>query len=179
MDRANVVQRTMQRVASMRPVAFVFRHTFHHIDRAWYRLLGHHTVSELVAGVPNIMLTTTGARTGRRRTVPLVGVPTNHGVAVVGTRFGSPHQPAWYYNLLADPRAELEHRGTTTVVVAREVTDGAEYDAIMRAADATYSGFPVYRRRITSRRVPVFVLQPSPDGALGRWATRTRMMSRR
>ncbi len=162
MKRANVVQRTMQRVASTRPVAFVFRHTFHHIDRASYRLLGHHTVSGFVAGVPNIMLTTTGARTGRRRTVPLVGVPTDHGVAVVGTRFGSPHHPAWFYNLLADPRAELQQPGgTTSAVVAREVTDGDEYDAIMRAADATYSGFPVYRRRITSRRIPVFVLQPS------------------
>ena len=161
MKRPNVVQRTMQRVASMRPVAFVFRHTFHHIDRTLYHLLGRHTVSGFVAGVPNIMLTTTGARTGRRRTVPLVGVPTDHGLAIVGTRFGSPHQPAWYHNLLADPRAELHHHGgATSAVIAREVPDGAEYDAVMRAADAVYSGFPVYRRRITTRRVPVFVLQP-------------------
>ena len=161
MKRANVVQRTMQRVASMRPVAFVFRHTFHRIDRALYRLLGRHTVSGFVAGVPNVMLTTTGARTGRKRTVPLVGVPIDDGVAIVGTRFGSPHHPARYHNLLADPFAELETQGgTTTAVVAREVPDGDEYDAIMRAADATYSGFPIYRRRITARRVPVFVLQP-------------------
>jgi hypothetical protein len=59
MERANVVQRIMQRVASARPVAFIFRHTFHHIDRALYRLLGRRTLHGFVAGVPNIMLTTT------------------------------------------------------------------------------------------------------------------------
>ena len=70
----NAVQRTMQRIASLRPVAFVFRHTFHHIDRAAVGVLGGRTVSGIVAGVPNVMLTSTGARTGRPRTVPLVGI---------------------------------------------------------------------------------------------------------
>ncbi len=161
MEQANVVQRIMQRVASTRPIAFIFRHTFHHVDRALYRLLGRRTLSGFVAGVPNIMLTTTGARSGQPRTVPLVGVPVNDGVAIVGTRFGSPHQPGWYHNLLADPHAAMERDGTTTAVIARPVPDGAEYDSVMRAADAIYSGYPIYRRRITARRVPVFVLQPA------------------
>ena len=150
MKQANAMQRVMQRVASIRPVAFVFRHTFHHVDRWLYRLLGRRTLSEFVAGVPNIMLTTTGARSGRPRTVPLVGIPVEQGVAIVGTRFGSPHQPAWYHNLLANPRAEMQRDGTASTVVARQVLDGAEYDTVMRAADAIYSGFPIYRRR--SRR---------------------------
>jgi len=111
MERANVVQRITQRVASTRPVAFIFLHTFHHVDRALYR-------------------------------------------------FGSPHHPAWYHNLLANPHAEMERDGTKSAVVARSVPDGPEYDAVMHAADAVYSGFPIYRRRITARRVPIFVLQP-------------------
>ena len=104
---ANAVQRTMQRIASLRPVAFVFRHTFHHIDRAAVGVLRGRTVSGIVAGVPNIMLTSTGARTGRPRTVPLVGIDVADGVAIVGTRFGSPHHPGWYHNLVADPRAVI------------------------------------------------------------------------
>jgi len=67
---ANPVQRVMQWFASLRPVAFVFRHTFHLVDRALLRPLRGRTLSSVVAGIPNIMLTTTGARTGQRRTVP-------------------------------------------------------------------------------------------------------------
>ena len=44
----------------------------------------------------------------------------------------------------------MEREGTTTAVVARAVPDGAEYDAVMRAADAIYCGYPIYRRRITA-----------------------------
>ena len=75
------------------------------------------------------MLTTTGACSGQPRTVPLVGVPVEDGVAIVGTRFGSPHHPAWYHNLLANPHAEMERDGTKSAVVARSVPDGPEYDA--------------------------------------------------
>jgi len=163
--RPNAVQRTMQRLASLRPVAFVFRHTFHHIDRAAVGLLRGRTVSGIVAGVPNIMLTSTGAHTGRHRTVPLVGIDVAGGVAIVGTRFGSPHHPGWYHNLLADPRAVMVRRDEAVDVVARPVVPGAEYDAIMSAADRVYSGFPAYRRRISARTIPVFVLQPVPAAA--------------
>ena len=64
---ANPVQRLIQHVASLRPVAFVFRHTLHHLDRALLPVLRGRTLSSVLAGVPNIMLTTTGARTGRCR----------------------------------------------------------------------------------------------------------------
>jgi deazaflavin-dependent oxidoreductase (nitroreductase family) len=159
--RANAVQRTMQRLASLRPVAFVFRHTFHHLDRVLLRVLGGRTLSSIIAGVPNILLTTTGARTGRARTVPVIGLPVDGGLAIVGTRFGSPTNPGWYHNLSHDPHARVTRRDETTDVVARLVPDGAEYDAIMRVADSVYCGFPKYRRRITTRRVPVFVLEPA------------------
>ena len=82
------------------------------------RLLRGRTLSGVVAGVPNIMLTTTGARTGRSRTVPLIGLPLDGGgTAIVGTRWGSEHNPGWFY-----------------------------------------VGFAKYRRRISRRAVPIFVL---------------------
>ena len=67
--RPNRVQRTIQHIASLRPVSAVFRHTFHYVDRWGLGLLRGRTLSGVMAGVPNIMLTTTGARTGRSRTV--------------------------------------------------------------------------------------------------------------
>ena len=63
-------------------------------------------------------------------------------MAIVGTCFGSPHHPAWYHNLLATPHADMERDGLKSAVVARSVPDGPEYDAVMHAADAVYSGFP-------------------------------------
>jgi deazaflavin-dependent oxidoreductase (nitroreductase family) len=158
--QANPVQRFIQGVASLRPVASVFRHTFHHLDKALYRLLGQRTVSGILAGVPNIMLTTTGAKTGRLRTVPVIGVPVDGSVAVIGTRWGSETTPGWAYNLDHDPQAWIERDGTRTSVTARRVAEGTEYETILSDADRIYLGFPRYRGRITKRQVPVFVLEP-------------------
>ena len=99
----NVVQRAIQHAAAIRPVAAVFRHTFHHVDRWLLGPLGGRTLSSVLAGVPNILLTTTGARTGQARTVPLIGLIREDGAtAVVGTRWGSQHEPAWAINLRHD-----------------------------------------------------------------------------
>ncbi len=155
----NIAQRAIQHVASLRPVAAMFRYTFHHVDRWALAVLRGRTLSGVLAGVPNIMLTTTGAKSGKPRTVPLVGVPVDGGdLAVIGTRWGSEHNPGWYHNLSKDPRAVMERDGERIDVTARRVTDSDEYDDIMRRADEVYIGFAKYRRRITRRDVPIFVL---------------------
>lgn len=158
----NSFQRSFQRFASLRPVAWMFRHTAHHLDRLAVQVAGGRTLSGMLAGIPNIMLTTTGARTGRPRTVPLVGLRVDGGMAVVGTRFGSEHHPGWYHNLLHHPEATVEVRGTRTSVTARLVPPGDEYDRIMAIADSVYRGYATYRDRITDRQIPVFVLEPTP-----------------
>jgi deazaflavin-dependent oxidoreductase (nitroreductase family) len=159
---ANALQRVVQHVASLRPVAAVFRHTFHHVDRWLFGVLHGHTMSSVLGGVPEILLTTTGARSGRSRTVPLVGVELADGTtAVIGTRWGSQHEPGWSHNLTANPEAVIERRGDRTAVVARRVRPGAVYEAVMAAADDVYSGFARYRRRISRREVPVYVLAPT------------------
>jgi deazaflavin-dependent oxidoreductase (nitroreductase family) len=163
---ANALQRLVQHFASLRPVAMVFRHTFHHVDRWLFGVLRGHTLSSVLGGVPEILLTTTGARTGESRTVPLVGITLADGTtAVIGTRWGSQHEPAWSHNLTAIPDATIERRGgERSAVVARRVPHGAEYEAIMAAADRVYLGFARYRRRISRRDVPVYVLEPVAAG---------------
>jgi deazaflavin-dependent oxidoreductase (nitroreductase family) len=162
----NLAQRIVQHVAALRPVAAVFRHSFHHVDRWCLGILGGRTLSGVLAGVPNVLLTTTGARSGEPRTVPLVGLSRSDGAtAVVGTRWGSQHNPGWFYNLTKDPRAIIERGEARADVVARRVIDDGEYDEIMRQADAVYVGFAKYRRRISRRAVPIFVLQPQSTAA--------------
>ena len=165
----NRVQRMMQHIASLRPVAAVFRHTFHHIDR-WglgisataqqrhRRRAEHHAHHHR-------------RQAGKQRTVPLVGVPVDGGrIAVVGTRWGSQHDPGWSYNLTADPRAVIERDGQHIEVMARRVLDRDEYDAIMRRADEVYVGFAKYRRRITRapcRSSSWSASSPSPETSWG------------
>jgi len=155
----NRLQRLNQRLAATRALAFVFRHTFHHIDRLAARQLDGRTVSAVIAGLPNILLTTTGARSGLPRTVPLVAIPVEAGVAVIATRFGAQSHPGWYHNLVADPNATAEIAGHRVRVTAEEVAEGDAYDEIMRRADLVYLGFSSYRARITQRRIPVFLLR--------------------
>ena len=155
----NRFQRLNQRLAATRFLAFVFRHSFPHIDRLAARHLRGRTVSAVIAGLPNILLTTTGVRSGRPRAVPLVAIPFETGVAVIATRFGAQSHPAWYHNLVADHHAIAEISGRRIPVVAEEIASGDTYDEIMRRADLVYAGFRSYRARITQRHIPVFLLR--------------------
>lgn len=59
------------------------------------RTNGRRTAANLLSGLPVIILTTTGARTGRPRTVPVLGFPTTDGLAVIASNFGQEHHPGW------------------------------------------------------------------------------------
>ena len=99
-DRANPAQKLMRRFAASGPGSWLFARVAHHLDRPIHRLTqGRHTLGSAITGLPVVMLTTTGARSGRSRTVPVLGIPYSDGVAVIASNFGQHHQPAWYYNL--------------------------------------------------------------------------------
>lgn len=165
MKGPNPLQRAFQRFASLRPIAWVFRHTAHHLDRWTARFTGGRTLSGMLAGIPNIMLTTVGAKSGQPRTVPLVGLNIDGNIAIVGTRFGSDQHPGWYHNLMKNPAATVEVNRTRTEVVARPVPRGAEYDRVMALADTVYTGYVKYRERITDREIPIFMLEPRPTSS--------------
>jgi len=161
---ANRFQRLVWKVSSSRPGAWLFAKTLHHIDRLVLWLSRQRlTVPGVLAGLPVITLATTGARSGQRREVPLVGVPSGDQIAVIGTRFGQPRTPGWYFNLLADPQAELSYRGTTVPVVAREA-EGDEREAVWTRGCEIYAGYQAYARRIDHRQIHVMVLEPQPEG---------------
>jgi deazaflavin-dependent oxidoreductase (nitroreductase family) len=117
----------------------------------------------VLAGLPVITVATTGARTGERREVPLVGVPSGDDLAVIGTRFGHARTPGWYFNMRAEPRAEVGYRGRTVHVVAREA-EGDERDGVWARGCQLYAGYQAYAHRIDHRPIHVMVLEPSPGG---------------
>ena len=159
---ANRAQRLMWKVSSSRPGAWLFARTLHHMDRIVLRLTGGRvTVPGILAGLPVITLATTGARTGERREVPLVGVPCGDDLAVIGTRFGQARTPGWIFNLRARPEAEVGYRGRTVPVVAREA-EGDEREAAWASGCRLYAGYQAYARRLDHRKIHVMVLEPGP-----------------
>lgn len=121
-------------------------------------------------GVPMILLTTMGCRTGEARTNPLVAVPDGDDWLVVGSNGGRERAPGWVHNLRASPRATATYREDSAEVLARE-TAGEERDRRWEQVVAAYPGYAEYAR-ITSRPIPVFVLEPRE-----RTTSRTRFSS--
>lgn len=164
-SRPNWLNRMVMALASTRPGAWLLAPLLHHVDRAVLRLTGgRHTLSDLLAGIPTILLTARGARSGKQRTVPLLGVPAGEegdggdGFVVIASNWGQENHPAWYYNVRAHPEVEVSWDGRSGRYRAREAT-GAERERYWQKAVAVYPGFAAYRRR-AGREIPVIVLSP-------------------
>jgi deazaflavin-dependent oxidoreductase (nitroreductase family) len=110
-------------------------------------------------GMPVIILTSLGARSGKVRKTPLMRVEHDGEYAVVASLGGAPKHPVWYYNLIADPHVELQDGPVKRDYQAREV-QGPERDTWWARAVAAYPDYAEYQTK-TSRTIPVFVLTPT------------------
>jgi deazaflavin-dependent oxidoreductase (nitroreductase family) len=162
---ANAVQRALRRLPASRPGSWLLAPVLHRLDRPVYSATrGRHTLASLLTGLPVVLLTTTGARSGRRCVVPLLGLPTPDGLAVIASNFGRPHHPAWYYNLRANPEAEISVEGARRRVRAVEA-EGEQRARIWQQALTMYPGYTTYERRVgDGRRIALFVLEPVTTG---------------
>lgn len=117
-----------------------------------------------MSGNPVLLLTTTGRRSGIRRTRPVVGIQDGERYVVCGTYAGSDTTPAWALNLAASARATVEVGGRTLQVESTPA-QGTEYDRLWRAVVARMPRYEDYRTK-TSRRFPLLVLTPvgEPSG---------------
>ncbi|MFE1202603.1 nitroreductase family deazaflavin-dependent oxidoreductase [Streptomyces sp. NPDC058762] len=113
-------------------------------------------------GLPVIVLTTRGARSGKVRKTPLMRVEHEGRYAAVASLGGAPKHPVWYFNVLADPRVELQDGPVKRDMTAREVT-GAEKAEWWERAVAAFPPYADYQRK-TEREIPVFVLEPADAG---------------
>jgi F420H(2)-dependent quinone reductase len=109
-------------------------------------------------GMPIILLTTVGAKTGKLRKTPLMRVEHDGEYAIVASLGGAPKNPVWYYNVAKNPRVELQDGGATHDYDAREVF-GDEKAAWWERAVAAYPDYADYQKN-TDRQIPVFVLTP-------------------
>ena len=112
-------------------------------------------------GKPIILLTTVGAKSGKLRKTPLMRVEHDGEYAVVASKGGAPEQPQWYWNLVANPKVELQDGADRSDYVAREVT-GDERAVWWDRALVDWPAYANYQTK-TDRVIPVFVLSRTGD----------------
>ena len=116
------------------------------------------TEGTTMRGMPVVLVTMRGARTGKVRKAPVMRVEHDGRYAVVASLGGAPKHPVWYYNLLADPRVELQDGAVKQAMVAREVVGDEKAEWWARAVEA-FPNYADYQTR-TDRVIPVLVLEP-------------------
>jgi deazaflavin-dependent oxidoreductase (nitroreductase family) len=105
---------------------------------------------------PMLLLTTTGRRTGERRTNPMMYMADGDRLLVFASKGGAPTHPDWYHNLVADPRVTVEV-GTESYQAHATALQGDERDRLYAEQSRRYPGFAEYQRN-TSRVIPVVAL---------------------
>lgn len=129
------------------------------VDKALQRVSrGRVTVLD-VAGLPNIVLTVPGRKSGVPRSTPLLAVPHEGTWLIAGSYFGGPKTPLWVANLRETDTAEITVKGRTSRVRWREV-EGDERARLWRAMVEVWPNYAKYEER-TDRRIPVFQLTPT------------------
>jgi deazaflavin-dependent oxidoreductase (nitroreductase family) len=117
-------------------------------------------VGGMFEGASLLLLHHTGAKSGAQRVSPLVYQAVGDGYAVFASNAGKDTHPAWYHNLIANPRTRIEV-GTGTIEVAARVADDAERAPIWARQKELAPGFAEYEAG-TSRQIPVVLLEPTP-----------------
>jgi deazaflavin-dependent oxidoreductase (nitroreductase family) len=115
---ASAARRIVRQATTSRPLAWLSARILHRIDRlADLATRGRFTFSRWMPGLPVVMLTTTGARTGQPRTTPVLGIPDGRRPVVIASNFGQQTDPAWCHNLRGTPglrsRSTVRHASTS------------------------------------------------------------------
>jgi deazaflavin-dependent oxidoreductase (nitroreductase family) len=116
------------------------------------------TEGTTLRGLPVVLITNRGAKTGKLRKTPLMRVEHNGSYAAIGSQGGAHRHPVWYYNLIAEPHVELQDGPVKQDMTARLVT-GAERAAWWERAVAAFPNYADYQKK-TDREIPVFVVEP-------------------
>ena len=124
------------------------------IHRAIYRLSGGRITFSIIG--PAILLTTTGRKSGKPRTAPLLGFQEGQSIIVIPSNAGKKDYPFWYLNLRANPQAQVQLGRELRQVRAREATP-QEQERLWAYVISQYGGYDAYRER-TDRHIPVVIL---------------------
>ena len=110
-------------------------------------------------GLPVIIVTNHGWKTGAIRKTPLMRVADGNNYILVASQGGAPTHPKWYYNLKADPHVEIRDKTKVYAMRVREVVDSVERERLWNIAVKAYPPYQEYQNK-TERIIPIFVAEP-------------------
>lgn len=111
-------------------------------------------------GLPCIIVTNMGNKSGAVRKTPLMRVADGENYVLVASWGGAPKHPVWYYNLKADPKVEIRDIDKVQTMTVREVTDETEKNRLWEIAVQAYPPYHDYQEK-TDRVIPVFIAEPA------------------
>ncbi len=114
----------------------------------------------LNTGLPVVIVTHSGNKTGAVRKTPLMRVRDGDSYVLVGSMGGAPKNPVWVYNLRSNPRVQIRDLAQVFDMRVREVADDAERARLWELAVAAYPPYQDYQQR-TTRKIPIFVAEPA------------------
>jgi len=112
-------------------------------------------------GLPCIIVTHRGGKTGATRKIPLMRVKVDDSYVLVGSMGGQPKNPVWVYNLRAHPEVDIRDATVVESMVVREVEDAAERERLWQASVDAFPPYADYQTN-TDRIIPIFVAEPKP-----------------
>jgi len=142
------------RLTGNKPGRWLARRVAPRVDRPLLRLSRGRVSSAMVT--PELLLVTVGAKTGKRRTTPLTYFTDDGRAIVVASNYGGSRHPAWYYNVLANPRVTISAGGYTGTFVGQEVT-GDERDRLWTLAKEFIPSYADYERLAARRTIPLLM----------------------
>jgi F420H(2)-dependent quinone reductase len=131
------------------------------LNIAVYRMSGGRVAGSLRTGAALCLVTTTGRRTGRARTVPLLFIEQDGALVLVASRGGMSAHPAWYLNLREHPEITVQVGADVVAATARDATPDERRRAWPLLV-AVYPRFEQYQRR-TDREIPLVIVTPDPS----------------
>ncbi len=157
----SMFQRGLLRFFMQKPVTAILIPLLHRLDGFFWKISGGRLFfSSKLVGIPAFRITSIGAKSKQPRTLVLYGFSENEKIALIASNFGQAHNPSWYYNLKANPKCQVQWKGTSREYIARE-SQGEEREKYWNIAVSYYKGYELYAIRAAHRQIPVMILEPS------------------
>lgn len=155
----NTLQRLTRKISGTDFGARLASVLMHRVDGPVLRATqGRFAPSAVLTGLPIAIVTTTGAKSGLARSIPLVAFHDGENLFLIASNWGGTAYPAWYHNLIANPQATVLSGGETKTYRAHQA-QGDEYARYWNKAVERYPGYESYKARTGGRPIPVMVLE--------------------
>ena len=151
--KMSLYERTLEKFARTPAGDWYMKRIAPRLDPPMLRLSGGRVSS--VYPVPIMLLTTTGAKTGQPRTLPLLYLTDGEQLVLIASNYGKTLHPAWYRNLVANPKVEVLAGKKSGTYTASEITDPAERERAWDLALDMYAGYGDYEGRAGDRTIPL------------------------